>query len=508
MLSMTQRNSIRKQYYEQGKNISEISKESGYDRKTVRKCITQTDFNFEVNRMSNAGRPPKLAPFHEVIDSWLIEDKQARRKQRHTAKRIYDRLRREWPDDFFCCYKTVANYVSRRRKEIYANYNCSLPLEHIAGEAQVDFGQADFYENGRKYEGKYLNLSFPHSNQGYMQLFKGESQECLFEGLISIFHYIGGVPPRIWFDNASTMVKEILKEGGRELTDGFLRFVNHHNFEVAFCNAGAGNEKGSVEAKVGYHRRNILVPVPRFPALQAYNIDLLSICQADGDREHYKKEELIRTLHQEDLKKLFPLPEKEFDTASYLSVRINAYGKFTLNKGLHEYSAIPRLAGKRTSVRITAHSVIVLDENFNAVVIHDRLYGSSKQSSMQWIPYLAQLAKKPAALKYSGIYPMMPSPMQDYLSQCKKSDQGKVLQALERITRESGFDKAVETVNEALSYGTTDPESLLTLHTYRNAVNIDLEPATVPKDIPLLDKVVPDVKSYDAFLQKVGDALC
>jgi hypothetical protein len=87
-------------------------------------------------------------------------------------------------------------------------------------------------------------------------------------------------------------------------------------------------------------------------------------------------------------------------------------------------------------------------------------------------------------------------------------DQGKILQVLERITRESGFEKALEAVNEALSYGTTDPESLMTLHTYRNAVNIDLEPATVPKNIPLLDKVAPDVKSYDALLQKVGDVLC
>lgn len=215
MLSMTQKNLIRKLYYEQGKGISEISREEGHDRKTVRKCIEQTDFNNDPFRESNAGRPLKLKPFHELIDSWLLEDKKARMKQRQTARRIYTRLKDEYPEEFGCCYKTVANYVSRRRKDIYSSNICSLPLEHIPGEAQVDFGAADFYENGKKYEGHYLNVSFPYSSQGYMQLFKGENQECLFEGLIAIFTFLNGVPTRLWFDNASTMVKRILKNGER-----------------------------------------------------------------------------------------------------------------------------------------------------------------------------------------------------------------------------------------------------------------------------------------------------
>jgi len=88
-----------------------------------------------------------------------------------------------------------------------------LPLEHIPGEAQVDFGDSQFYEKERLYDGKYLNLSFPHINQGYLQVFKGENAECLFEGLKTIFEHICGVPGRLWFDNASTVVTKVLKDG-------------------------------------------------------------------------------------------------------------------------------------------------------------------------------------------------------------------------------------------------------------------------------------------------------
>lgn len=146
-----------------------------------------------------------------------------------------------------------------------------LPLNHGPYEAQVDFGQADYYENGQTHTGKYLVVSYPKSNVGYFQLFPGENLECLLEGLVNIFNYVGVVPREIWFDNASTLVTEILKAGKRNLTERFERFKEHYGFEAIFCNPGKGNEKGNVENKVGYLRRNILVPVPRFLILDDFN---------------------------------------------------------------------------------------------------------------------------------------------------------------------------------------------------------------------------------------------
>lgn len=122
-------------------------------------------------------------------------------------------------------------------------------MEHPAGEAQVDFGDAQFYENGVLHDGKYLNVSFPYSNQGYLQLFYGENIECLLEGLKAIFEYIGGVPTRLWFDNTKTIVTKILKEGSRNLTEKFMRFQEHYGFDTVFCNPEAGHEKGMLNQK-------------------------------------------------------------------------------------------------------------------------------------------------------------------------------------------------------------------------------------------------------------------
>lgn len=505
MLTMTQKNDIRKLFYEQGMNISQIARETGNDRKTVRQYINQHNWNTPPKEKFSVGRPAKLEPFKETIDKWLVEDKKARKKQRHTAKRVFDRLQEIYGDEFDCCYKTVSNYVTARKKEIYSKDVCYLPLEHIPGEAQADFGEADFYENGRLHHGHYLNLSFPYSNQGYFQLFKGQNQECLFEGLINIFNHINGVPHRIWFDNASTMVTNVLKGGSRNLTDDFLRFKQHHGFEAVFCNPQAGHEKGSVESKVGYHRRNMLVPIPEVKDIKEYNKELLIQCDKDGERDHYRKETKISDLHQKDKEALLPLPAVPFEAAKYISVKTNSYGKFTLSNGLHEYSTAPKFAGQKVTIRLDANEVTVLDENLREVVIHKRLYGKEKQQSIEWLPYLSQLSRKPGALKYTGIFKMLPDPLQEYMELCEKRDRGKILQAILKISKEAGFESAVNTVSEALTYGAADPDSLLMVHARLSTPNLCLKPVKVSGNIPDLTKVTANISAYDELLKKAGE---
>ena len=145
---MTEQHDLRKLYFDEGKNITEISKETGRDRKTVRVYLEKEDWN-DVRRGCLAKVEfPKLDPFKADIDTWLTEDKKAKRKQRHTARRIYDRLVKEHMGTFTCSYRTVAGYVAKRKKEIFGQRPGYLPLEHIPGEAQADFGDAEYYENG------------------------------------------------------------------------------------------------------------------------------------------------------------------------------------------------------------------------------------------------------------------------------------------------------------------------------------------------------------------------
>lgn len=501
---MTEIHDIRKLYFEDGRSIAQISRQTGHDRKTVRMYLEKEDWNSIQPRGLPEVDFPKLEAFKADINEWLTDDKKAKRKQRHTARRIYHRLVEKYGEEFNCSYRTVAGYVARMKKEIYNKPDGYLPLEHQPGEAQGDFGDASFYENGQLFNGKYLDMSFPYSNHGYVQLFKGENQECLFEGLISIFEYIGGVPQQIWFDNTRTIVSKVMKGGGRMLTADFLRFQEHYRFEPVFCNVDAGHEKGNVEGKVGYHRRNLLVPVPRFASLIEYNKDLFKQCDQDAEREHYRKEATIAELYAADKAALLALPSVSLDVSKYLPVKTNGYGRFYLQNGLHEYSTSPQYVNSRIVARITANEVIPLDKGYQVIVKHARLYGDHKQQSMQWLPYLTQLSRKPNALKYTGIYPMLPQSLQKYLEKCDQSDKGRVLRMLAALTEKNSFNSAMATVDQALKYDVTDIDSLLNLHHRLYDKIFDMAPLHYGGNIPELMSVIPDLAAYDAGLEKAG----
>ena len=508
---MTRVDLIKKAFDEEGLNVSELAERFGHDRKTIRKYLDKEDWNEPVpTQPVNERKFPKLEPYTKDIDEWLEEDKRARRKQRHTARRVFDRLRDKYGIRFDCSYRTVAAYVAIKKKELFGKNTCRLPLQHYPGEAQADFGEADFYENGVKYSGYYLNLSFPHSNGGYLQQFKGQNQECLFEGLKNIFEHIEGVPHQIWFDNASTMVKEVIKGGNRTLTDAFVRFKQHYGFEAVFCNPNAGNEKGNVECKVGYHRRNLLVPVPRFDDLKAFNKELLRLCDEDMEREHYRKNSDIVQLFEEDRKALLPLPAVPYEACQYLTLRTNTYAKFSLEGGKHLYSTAPKYANTRVLVKITAYEVIPLDESHREITCHQRLYGSTKQESMDWLPYLTQLARCPGALKYSGIYAMLPDPVQSYLEGIGKSERGKILRALATLCEDSSFEQALRTIEQALDRGVKDIDSLVALHQRLTGVVPPLPNVRLPEGLPQMAAFHFDAKAYDAALYgaKGGEKAC
>ena len=505
---MTQAHRIRNLFFEEGKTVSQISRETGRDRKTIREYLAKEDWNVPVPQVTPQPAFPKLAPYKAVIDEWLEEDRNARKTQRHTARLVHKRLQTEYPQKYNCSYRTVASYVAFRKEQIYGPRKSFLPLEHPPGEAQADFGEADFFLGTRKITGHYLNLSFPYSNHGYLQLYRGENQQCLFEGLASIFRHMGGVPTRIWFDNASTMVTKILKGGKRQLTDAFLRFQEHYGFEAAFCNACSGHEKGHVESKVGYHRRNLLVPVPHVDDLAEFNQTLLQECDKLTYREHYRKGELIADLYQEDKKPFRPLPRETLDLSHYLVVRTNAYGRFFLEGGLHEYSVGPRYAQQSVLVKLTAEHVTVLDESHRPVVTHERLYGKTRQQSMQWLPYLTQLSRRPGALKYTGIHEMLPEPLRDYLDHYERPDQGKVLRVIAALTQDQGFESAIQTVSSALEHGAYDPDSLVSLHKWLHTSGIQMQPLVLDTTIPDLAPVKPDLTRYDTALGQEDDRSC
>ena len=362
MLTMEQIYRIRNISRIEGKSLRKIAKITGHDFETVKKYVDREDFNVEIKAKQR--RNGKLSPYEKTIRNWLISDKQSPRKQRHTAKRIYDRLKEKYGEEFDASDRSVRKLVAEIRRELEMDPDGYIPLEHPPGEAQADFGDARFVENGITYEGHYINLSYPYSNGGHMQLFKSMNQECLLEGLKAIFEHIGGVPTAIWFDNMSAAVKKVKSYGERDLTDGFLRFMMHYGYSSNFCNPGSGHEKGSVENKVGYHRRNMFVPVPEFSDLREYNKELLKKCDLDMEREHYKGIGKIDELFLEDRQEFIKLPRVPFEVFIQQLVKADKYGKVKFNSKI--YSTSPKVAGREVIIKAGAYDVEILDTDIKA----------------------------------------------------------------------------------------------------------------------------------------------
>lgn len=500
MLTMEQVKFIKDLYEREGLSLRKIAKMTGHDFKTVKKYIDKDDWNDKPKQFTKS--KSKLDPFKETIDLWLIQDLKAKPKQRHTAKRVFDRLSEEFGESFNVSERTVRYYVSAKKKELYSDRQCYLPLEHPGGEAQVDFGEADFIEQGKLVHGFYLNISTPYSNGGYLQLTKGQNQECLLTSLHNIFQYMGVVPSNIWFDNLSAAVVSIGKNRERKVTVGFQKFAWHFNFKYTFCNPGKGHEKGHIENKVGYHRRNFLVPIPEFDDMNEYNKLLLQKADADMDRIHYKKLVKIRDLFEEDKKAMLPLPDKDFEVCRLMKVKTNKYGKFTIDQKF-TYSSSPACAQDEVWVKLTADKAIVMDKDYQTIVIHERLYGNQRES-MNWHPYLSVVARRPMALKYTGFYQQLPDPLRGYLEECGASDKSATLRLLSKLTNESDFEMATKAFATTLENGVKDLDSVLTTYYRLTRALPAVDKIKLPEGIQDVCSYKPDMEAYDQLLSAGG----
>ena len=499
---MTQIKRIKNLYFSKGKNLNAIAKNTGHNYRTIRKYLERDDYNVNLNakREEKRGRPRKTDPVIPIIDKWLEGDKIAPVKQRHTAKRIYERLQNEYPELLNVKYRTIANYVSKRKSEIYNDEEGYLPLEHPGGEAQVDFGQALFYEKGKELKGHYLNLCFPYSNVGYTQVFKGENQECLLEGMKRIFEHLGKVPSKIWFDNLSAAV--ILgKNKDRHLVEQFERFSLHYGYEINWCNPNSGHEKGTVENKVGYTRRNMFVPIPEFDDIDKYNKELLIKGDEDNQRSHYIKDKSFLELLAEEKKHMFNLPEKEFKVGRIKKVIANKYGKIEFET--NTYSVSPAYCNKEIIIRATANEIVIMDDQYNEIISHNRIYAKNKES-MNWYPYLALLAKRPTAIKYTGFFNELPGIWKNYLNNQDKEGKKKTIKALMKMIDENTkdqFENATIAIKEAMKNNVADIDSIIA--TYRRLENKDaINEIKTTVNVPDIAPYETDINIYDELFNK------
>jgi len=186
-----------------------------------------------------------------------------------------------------------------------------------------------------------------------------------------------------------------------------------------------------------------------------------------------------------------------------ISLAVKSNGRFTLDRGQHRYSVSPEFCETEVRVRLTSSSVTVLDQDMREVITHRRLYGEEEPESMEWLPYLKYIARRPRSLFNSGVYDLMPETMRQYVSSCDSSERGRILKVLSELTDRSGWGRAVETVGEAIRYQATDPESLQNLYRRLHSDVPELPALDTGLNKPL-GKVIPfntDLSKLDAVLK-------
>lgn len=493
MLRMAQVNYIKDLYENEDLSLREISRQTGHSFKTVQKYAYQQNWSEDNLPDTEPKSYPVLGAYIPVVDGWLEDDRKVPRKQRHTVWRIYCRLRDEYG---FCgSYSTVKKYVRKKKYKMNVTKDSYLPLNHALGSGQTDFGAFQYEDAaGQQQTGYALTISFPNSNKGYTQAFPSQNQECLLEGMKRIFEHIGGVPPVLRFDNMVTAVAQILKDGERVLTDGFNRFMLHYRFRAEFCNPASGNEKGNVENKVGYSRRNAFVPVPTITSFDEFNEGLWKWCEKDAQRKHYRKDATIQELWAEDEAKLLKLPEYPFTVFRYSVLTVSKNGFVTIDT--NKYGLPPSLSGETVQAKIFFDHIEFFHDH-QPVGNYRRSYKTNDEV-FDWTQYVSVLCKKPGAIEHTRFFRQMPKQWQTYLKQTSGKERKSALQLLNEIVMDGNAALCNDTLELAGENGRTDSDSLR--QCYYMIAKKEYRPAPMElRNTPKLN-YNPNLTAYDGLM--------
>ena len=359
----------------------------GISRESVKKMLS-----FSVPpgyRRSAPVRRPKLDGFTEIIEQWLRDDLGQRAKQRHTAKRVFERLRDE--HGFTGGYTIVKDYVRehrRRGREMF------VPLHHPPGHAQADFGEATVFIGGVERTAHFFALDLPQSDACYIRAYPAATAEAWVDGHVHAFAFFGRVPQSVLYDNDRCLVARILPDGTRKRATLFSGFLSHYLIRDRYGRPGKGNDKGAVEGLVGWARRTFMVPLPRFASWEDFNAWLEAQCrkrQAEILRGHT---ETIGARLARDLEAMADLPVAPFDACDQTTGRVSSQA--LVRYRTNDYS-VPVAYGHR-DVWVRGYvDEVVIGCGGEIVARHPRCY-DREDMIFDPVHYLPLLEKKIGAL--------------------------------------------------------------------------------------------------------------
>jgi transposase len=388
-MDMEQWLAIRRRVLRNGVSKRQIMRETGMHWETLKKILAHP--SPPGYQRTQPPRKPKIDPYLGRIREILEADKHVHRKQRHTAKRIWERLQEEGFTGGYTIVKDAVRQLKRTSKEVY------LPLKHPPGEAQVDFGYALVKMGGILRKVCFFVMALPYSDAFFVKAYERECTETFWDGHVRAFAFFGGVPRRITYDNSRVMISKIVGPRARELTSGFQQLLSHYLFGYHFCLVRRANEKGVVEGLVKYARQNFMVPVPQVRDFDELNAYLLGCCQQDLQRRVRGQSQSKSQLLTEEQFSFLGLPFTPFEACRTQPGHVNS--ELLVRFDDNDYSAPMEYAYQDVTVKGYTDQVKIC--RFHEVIaIHRRCWGREQQS-FNPLHYLPLLEHKPHSLAFA-----------------------------------------------------------------------------------------------------------
>jgi len=388
---------IRRDRDREGLSLHALASRHGVHRRTVRQALESA--LPPARKRPQGRRAPKLGSYRALIDSWLEADREAPRKQRHTARRVWERLRDERGVEV--SERQVRRYVRERRRALGELVDeLFVPLCHEpAAEAEVDWGEATVVIGGVPTKVHLFLMRACYSGGCFVGAFTRETQQAFLEAHVEALEFFGGAFEQVRYDNLRSAVAKVLKGRRRVESDRFIALRSHYLYDSSFTRTGkeGAHEKGGVEGEVGRFRRAHLVPVPEVASLRELNDLLAAGCVADLRRTIRGRLETVGEALAREVELLRALPAEPFDAAETASPRVDSKALVTVRQ--NQYSVPVSLAGLRVAARIGAREIQLLHDG-REVACHARLDGRFGVSA-QLDHYLELLAHKPGALARS-----------------------------------------------------------------------------------------------------------
>jgi transposase len=486
-----------------GPSVRELSRRFGVHRRTVRQALESA---VPPPRKATVRPSPSLGPWKATIDAWLAADETVPKKQRHTARRIFERLVDEHDADV--SESTVRRYVGSLKKQRSLSLpDVCVPQAHPLGaEAEVDFGQVHFVLDDSMIPAWMFVMRLSASGKGFHRVYFNQAQEVFLDGHVMAFDYFGGVPQRIRYDNLKPAVVRVMKGRGRVETERFIAMRSHYGFESFFCQPGVkgAHEKGGVEGEVGRFRRRHMVPVPKVASMAALN-DIVAAGDERDDHRHIEGRRISVGEHfSAELVHLGSLPDERFDTALALNCRVDTKSRICVRQSF--YSVPVRYAGRRLDVRLGADQVSVLDGS-SVVARHARAAGKGSEI-LELDHYLEVLSLKPGALagasalvaaRRAGAFGPTHQQFWDLARRAQGDGAGtRSLIAVLLLHRTMTHAAVVSGLARAIEAGSLDPE-VVAVEARRSLGRADVIPV-ISESLAAFDRPAPTLGSYDDLL--------